>query len=65
MRELKLARPLVKRGMRFISIDLNPATIATDPKMADRTYIEPITLELMEQVLQKEKPDALLPTTGE
>ncbi|KAJ9178175.1 hypothetical protein P3X46_010081 [Hevea brasiliensis] len=42
----------------------NPAAIMIDPELADRTYIEPMTLELLEQVIEKERPDALLPTMG-
>lgn len=57
-------RVLKDEGMRVILINSNPATIMTDPGMADATYIEPITLEVIEQIIQKEKPDALLPTLG-
>ena len=45
-------------------VNSNPATIMTDPDMADRTYIEPITVEIVEQILGIEKPDAVLPTLG-
>ena len=45
-------------------VNSNPATIMTDPEMADRTYIEPITVEVIEQILAVEKPDAVLPTLG-
>jgi len=49
---------------RVILINSNPATIMTDPELADRTYIEPITADVVEQVIQQERPDALLPTMG-
>ncbi|MCU1448207.1 MAG: carbamoyl-phosphate synthase, large subunit [Acidimicrobiales bacterium] len=51
-------------GFRVILVNSNPATIMTDPDMADRTYIEPVTPEFLERVLAAERPDALLPTLG-
>ncbi|MDO4913547.1 MAG: carbamoyl-phosphate synthase large subunit, partial [Bifidobacteriaceae bacterium] len=57
-------RVLKEEGIRVILVNSNPATIMTDPEMADATYIEPITTEILEQIIQKEKPDALLPTLG-
>ena len=51
-------------GYRVILVNSNPATIMTDPGMADRTYVEPITAEFVEQVIEKERPDALLSTMG-
>ncbi|CAA0812913.1 Carbamoyl-phosphate synthase large chain-chloroplastic [Striga hermonthica] len=57
-------KALREEGYEVILINSNPATIMTDPEMADRTYIEPMTPELVEQVLEKERPDALLPTMG-
>ncbi|CAH9109023.1 unnamed protein product [Cuscuta epithymum] len=57
-------KALREEGYEVILINSNPATIMTDPDMADRTYIEPMTPELVEQVLEKERPDALLPTMG-
>ncbi|CAK9143208.1 unnamed protein product [Ilex paraguariensis] len=57
-------KALREEGYEVILINSNPATIMTDPDMADRTYIEPMTPELIEQVLEKERPDALLPTMG-
>ena len=51
-------------GYRVVLINSNPATIMTDPEVADRTYIEPLTLETVEQVIETERPDALLPTLG-
>lgn len=51
-------------GYQIVLVNSNPATIMTDPEMADRTYIEPLTPEYMEAIIQIEKPDALLPTVG-
>jgi carbamoyl-phosphate synthase large subunit len=51
-------------GYQVVLVNSNPATIMTDPEVADRTYIEPLTLELLEQIIGVEKPDALLPTVG-
>jgi len=51
-------------GYRVVLVNSNPATIMTDPGLADRTYVEPITVEFVEQVIAKERPDALLPTLG-
>ena len=55
---------LRQEGYRVILINSNPATIMTDPEMADATYIEPITTEYIEDIIIKEKPDAILPTMG-
>ncbi|MEX2581904.1 MAG: carbamoyl-phosphate synthase large subunit [Gemmatimonadota bacterium] len=55
---------LREEGYRVILVNSNPATIMTDPDLADRTYIEPITPEWVERVIEKEKPDAILPTMG-
>ncbi|KAL8123503.1 carbamoyl phosphate synthase arginine-specific large chain, chloroplastic-like [Apium graveolens] len=57
-------KALREEGYEVILINSNPATIMTDPETANRTYIEPMTPELVEQVLEKERPDALLPTMG-
>ena len=51
-------------GYRVILVNSNPATIMTDPELADRTYVEPITPEFVEKVIERERPDALLPTLG-
>ena len=51
-------------GYKVILINSNPATIMTDPGVADKTYIEPITLEILEKIIKKEKPNAILPTMG-
>ncbi|HLG05876.1 MAG TPA: carbamoyl-phosphate synthase large subunit [Gemmatimonadales bacterium] len=58
------ARALREEGYRVILVNSNPATIMTDPEMADRTYIEPITPEWVERIIVRERPDALLPTMG-
>src|SRR6202789_3583336 len=55
---------LREEGYRVILINSNPATIMTDPEFADATYIEPITPEIVEKIIIREKPDALLPTLG-
>ncbi len=57
-------RALKAEGYRVVLINSNPATIMTDPNIADRTYIEPLTPEYLEAVIAKEKPDAILPTVG-
>ncbi len=55
---------LRKEGFKVILVNSNPATIMTDPELAHRTYIEPITPEIIEKIIRKEKPDSLLPTLG-
>ncbi|MGB9690297.1 carbamoyl-phosphate synthase large subunit [Thermogutta sp.] len=57
-------KALREEGYEVVLINSNPATIMTDPEMADRTYIEPITWEFVAKVIEKERPDALLPTLG-
>ncbi|MEU5157216.1 carbamoyl-phosphate synthase large subunit [Glycomyces sp. NPDC021274] len=57
-------RVLREEGLRVTLVNSNPATIMTDPEFADATYVEPITTEVIEQIIAKEKPDALLPTLG-
>jgi carbamoyl-phosphate synthase large subunit len=57
-------KALRAEGYRVILINSNPATIMTDPEVADRTYIEPLTIESIEQIIAREKPHALLPTVG-
>ncbi|MCC7133310.1 MAG: carbamoyl phosphate synthase large subunit, partial [Gemmatimonadales bacterium] len=58
------ARALREEGYRVVLVNSNPATIMTDPEVADRTYIEPVTPEWVEKIIAKERPDALLPTMG-
>jgi carbamoyl-phosphate synthase large subunit len=57
-------KALREEGYRVILVNSNPATIMTDPEMADATYIEPITWQIVEKIIAKEKPDAILPTMG-
>jgi carbamoyl-phosphate synthase large subunit len=57
-------KALKEEGYRVVLINSNPATIMTDPDFADRTYVEPISLEVVEKVIECERPDALLPTMG-
>ena len=57
-------KALRAEGYRIILVNSNPATIMTDPGMADATYIEPITPQIVAQIIEKERPDALLPTMG-
>ena len=57
-------KALREEGYRVILVNSNPATIMTDPGMADATYIEPITWQMVEKIIAKEKPDAILPTMG-
>src|ERR687896_920988 len=58
------AKALKEEGYEVVLVNSNPATIMTDPEFADRTYIEPVTPEFVELVIEREKPDALLPTMG-
>src|SRR2546423_5263806 len=57
-------KALREEGYRVILVNSNPATIMTDPEFADRTYIEPMTVEVLERIIAAERPDALLPTIG-
>ncbi|HSV05313.1 MAG TPA: carbamoyl-phosphate synthase large subunit [Candidatus Binatus sp.] len=57
-------KALREEGYRVILVNSNPATIMTDPEFADRTYIEPMTVEMLERIIEAERPDALLPTIG-
>src|SRR5258706_4428556 len=55
---------LRQQGIRVSLVNSNPATIMTDPEYADRTYIEPLTPDILEKILLRERPDAVLPTVG-
>ena len=57
-------KALKAEGYRVVLVNSNPATIMTDPEMADATYVEPLTVELLEKIIAEERPDALLPTVG-
>jgi carbamoyl-phosphate synthase large subunit len=61
---VQACKALREEGYTVVLLNSNPATIMTDPEMADRTYIEPITVEMLEEIIRQEKPDALLPTLG-
>src|ERR1700736_6384718 len=57
-------KALREEGYEVVLVNSNPATIMTDPEMADRTYIEPLTWEVVAKIIERERPDALLPTLG-
>src|SRR3954463_4167779 len=57
-------KALREEGYEVVLVNSNPATIMTDPETADRTYIEPITWQMVERIIERERPDALLPTLG-
>src|SRR5210317_1027267 len=57
-------KALKEEGYEVVLVNSNPATIMTDPETADRTYIEPVTPEAVAKIIEKERPDALLPTLG-
>ncbi len=57
-------RALKEEGYRVILVNSNPATIMTDPELADRTYVEPVQWQVVEKIIEREKPDAILPTMG-
>ncbi len=61
---VQACKALRQEGYRIVLINSNPATIMTDPELADATYIEPITPAFVTKVLERERPDALLPTMG-
>src|SRR5438445_5394694 len=57
-------KALREEGYTVVLVNSNPATIMTDPGMADRTYIEPVTWEVITKIIERERPDAILPTLG-
>src|SRR3712207_636018 len=61
---VQACKALKAEGYRIVLVNSNPATIMTDPDVADATYVEPITPEIVERIIEKERPDALLPTMG-
>ena len=61
---VQACKALKEEGYEVVLVNSNPATIMTDPEFASRTYIEPITVEILEKIIEREKPDALLPTLG-
>jgi carbamoyl-phosphate synthase large subunit len=61
---VQACKALRREGYRVVLVNSNPATIMTDPQFADATYIEPLTVEVVEQIIARERPDAILPTVG-
>src|SRR5512142_56007 len=61
---VQACKALKEEGYEIVLVNSNPATIMTDPEMAHRTYIEPITPMVVEKIIERERPDALLPTMG-
>ena len=57
-------KALRQEGYRVVLVNSDPATIMTDPEMADATYVEPLTVDILEKIIEQERPDALLPTVG-
>src|ERR687888_491527 len=57
-------KALRSEGFEVVLINSNPATIMTDPELSDRTYVEPLTVEVLAAIIERERPDALLPTVG-
>src|ERR1700731_4558062 len=57
-------KALRAEGLEVILVNSNPATIMTDPELADRTYVEPLTPEVLAAIIERERPDAILPTVG-
>ena len=57
-------KALRDEGLEVVLVNSNPATIMTDPELADRTYVEPLTVDVVERIIAREKPDAILPTVG-
>src|SRR5665811_1142375 len=57
-------KALREDGYEVVLVNSNPATIMTDPEFADRTYIEPLTVDVVSEIIRRERPDALLPTLG-
>src|SRR5262249_4768694 len=57
-------KALRSEGFQIVLVNSNPATIMTDPEIADRTYVEPLTVEAVHAVIERERPDAMLPTVG-
>src|SRR6476469_5843577 len=61
---VQACKVLRREGYRVVLVNSNPATIMTDPQFADATYIEPLTADIGEKIIARERPDALLPTVG-
>ena len=61
---VQACKSLKEEGYEVVLVNSNPATIMTDPEFADRTYIEPLTADILQEIIRRERPDALLPTLG-
>ena len=61
---VQACKSLKEEGYEVVLVNSNPATIMTDPEFADRTYIEPLTTAMLEEIIRRERPDAILPTLG-
>jgi len=61
---VQACKALKEEGYRIVLVNNNPATIMTDPEVADRTYLEPLTPDMLEKIIARERPQALLPTMG-
>src|SRR6266581_2542747 len=61
---VQACKALRREGFRIVLVNSNPATIMTDPEFADATYVEPLTVDIVEKIIAAERPDALLPTVG-
>ena len=61
---VQACKVLRREGYEVVLVNSNPATIMTDPEMADRTYIEPLSVDILHEIIRRERPDALLPTLG-
>ena len=61
---VQACKVLRREGFEVVLVNSNPATIMTDPEMADRTYIEPLTCDILHEIIRRERPDAVLPTLG-
>ena len=61
---MQACKALKEEGYELVLVNSNPATIMTDPEFADRTYLEPLTEPVLEEIIRRERPDALLPTLG-
>ncbi|MDO9540890.1 MAG: carbamoyl-phosphate synthase subunit L, partial [Kiritimatiellia bacterium] len=61
---VQACKALKEEGYELVLVNSNPATIMTDPEFADRTYIEPLTVDVLGEIIRRERPDALLPTLG-
>ena len=61
---VQAVKALKKEGYEVVLVNSNPATVMTDPDRADRTYIEPLTVDSLHEIIRRERPDAVLPTLG-